>query len=515
MVATQRNVRKEMANAGLVTTTPDTRSEGRPSSVSLLLASGGDRRIWADAATGRNRYGTLTAPAAGEISFSSTTASNISAAGFAAADYALKRLVGTASVSPIPYDDWFDEVRRGIRQGLGVAEAEVILAASGTDAEILALSLVAGLSARPITNIFIAPDETGNGIPLAAAGRHFSDLTALGRTVDSGELLEGLSPGRIDVRTVPIRNEAGEQRRPEAIDYDVAALVEQELRRGHDVLVHVLDTSKTGLTGVTRETARQLAAAAPGRVRIVIDACQLRCPLSQLQRDLADGFLVAVTGSKFAAGPPFAGALLIPPAMADEIAQASALPAGLAEYTAVQDWSRPLRERDGFKFKSEMNIGLSLRWVAALANLAPYAGVDEVSQARINRRFVEAVLTRVKDVRGVRLHPDDDGEYLSSRGIVPLTVLNGGGDLAAFDEAQGIQRSLRSSEGGPICHLGQAVRIGPRVALRMGVSAADIAGVAARMTEGAALDQAFKPIEDGLDAVFSKWSGIEHDLRRS
>ncbi|MBY0561844.1 hypothetical protein [Hyphomicrobium sp.] len=482
---------------------------GQPlSSVSLLLGSGGDRRIWSDAATGRNRYGTLTRPAGEEISFSSTTASNVSAEGYAAADRALKRLVGTNAVTPIPYDEWFDDVRDGVRRSLAVADAEVILAASGTDAEILALCLVAGLSVRPITNIFIAPDETGNGIPLAASGRHFSDLTALGRAVDSGELLEGFSDSRIEVRTVPIRDETGQQRTRESVDYAVAGLVEQELRRGRDVLVHVLDTSKTGLEGVSRETARQLAAAAPGRVRILIDACQLRCPLSQLRQDLNDGFLVAVTGSKLAAGPPFSGALLIPASTVDELARCRNIPAGLAEYTAAQDWPASLRQRTDFGFKSEMNIGLSLRWVAALANLVPYAAVDEMLRAQIKQHFVDAVLVRATDLKGVQLHPNDEGAYLASRGIVPLTVLGGNGGFASFDQAQADQVALRSAAGGPICHIGQAVRIGPRVALRIGASATDIAGVAARMAAGETLQDAFKPIEADLDTVFAKWSGI-------
>ena len=56
-----------------------------PASVSFLLGTGGDRRIWPDPITRRNRYGTLAAPADNEISFSSTTASNISSEGFLAA----------------------------------------------------------------------------------------------------------------------------------------------------------------------------------------------------------------------------------------------------------------------------------------------------------------------------------------------------------------------------------------------------------------------------------------------
>ena len=514
MGAPRSNIRAAEASTRLGSR-PETSTEQVLSSVSLLLASGGDRRIWSDATTGRNRYGTLASPAPREISFSSTTASNVSAEGYAAADYALKRLVGTTAIPAIPYQEWFDDVRGRVGMQLGLAGTQVILAASGTDAEILALSLVAGLSPRPITNVFIAPDETGNGVPLAAAGRHFSDLTALGRSVDAGERLEGLLPGRIEARTVAIRTEAGEQRSPEAIDYDVATIVEQELRRGRDVLVHVLDTSKTGLEGVTREAARQLAAAAPGRVRIVIDACQLRCPLAQLRRDLADGFLVAVTGSKLGAGPPFAGALLVPAALAEEVAWCGSFPAGLAEYSAAQDWPAALRERDDFTFKSEMNVGLSLRWVAALANLAPYALVDEADQMRIKRRFVEAVVARAEDVAGIQLHPDDEGAYLAARGIVPLTVLDGGGGFASGEEARGIQLALRSETGGPVCHVGQAVRIGPRVALRIAASAVDIAGVAGRMAEGMMLDDAFKPVESNLDVMFAKWSGIERNLRRS
>ncbi len=148
-------------------------------SVSLILASGGDMRIWPDPISGRNRYGTKTSPAPDEISFSSTTASNISVEGFAAASQALQRLFGTGGETAVAPDQWFDEVRNGIVELLGAPGSKAVLTASGTDAELLTLGLATALSTRPITNVFIAPDETGNGIPLAAAGRHFSGMTAL------------------------------------------------------------------------------------------------------------------------------------------------------------------------------------------------------------------------------------------------------------------------------------------------------------------------------------------------
>ena len=268
-----------------------------PASVSLLLGTGGDRRIWPDPVTRRNRYGTLAAPADDEISFSSTTASNVSGEGFLAAGIALRRLIDLESPSPVPYDEWFADIRQAIARSLGCVDAEIVLAASGTDAELIALCLFAGLSKRPLTNVLVAPDETGNGVPRAAAGCHYSDLTALGGAVEAGAPLEGLSPGRIEVRTIAIRNETGEPRSQHEIDADVIAAVERELRRDRDVLVHVLDTSKTGLPAVSRPAARHMAALAPGRVHIIVDACQLRGSISSLRKDLADGFMVAMLSS--------------------------------------------------------------------------------------------------------------------------------------------------------------------------------------------------------------------------
>ena len=151
-----------------------------------LLATGGDRRIAPDPMTGRNRYGTRFTPADNEISFASTTASNLSVRGLLAAERAYRRLGGDLSNPAIALETWFADLRARIGEVLGCPEAEVILAASGTDAELVALALFAGLSGKPITNILVAPDETGRGVPLAASGSHYSDVSALGHAVQAG-----------------------------------------------------------------------------------------------------------------------------------------------------------------------------------------------------------------------------------------------------------------------------------------------------------------------------------------
>ena len=61
------------------------RNDGLELRLRLLLASGGDERIWPDPLTGRSRYGTTIAPAPDETWFSSSTASTISERGYRAA----------------------------------------------------------------------------------------------------------------------------------------------------------------------------------------------------------------------------------------------------------------------------------------------------------------------------------------------------------------------------------------------------------------------------------------------
>lgn len=481
--------------------------------LSLLLAAGGDSRIWADAASGRNRYGTRTAPARDEISFASTTASNISAQGFTAAGHQLKRLFGVDGATAIAVDEWFAEIRRRIGRNIGCDESGIMLAASGTDVELLAIGLMLALSARPITNILIAPEETGSGVPRAAAGRHFSDVTALGHSVRAGDMIAGIDPDHVEVQTVAIRNAMGQARSPDDVDADVISLAEDALKRDRDVLVHVLDTSKTGLTGVSRQAARYISARAPGRVRVLVDACQFRCSAAALARDIADGFLVAITGSKFFAGPPFAGALAIPPALVEELATKFAVAPGLSDYTALHDWPALLRGGHDQQFGSHFNLGLGLRWIAALQQMEPLAAIDAAVQRRIKQAFADLVRARAEHIQGVLIHPDDEGDHIVDRAIFPLTMTAAGNGFASLAQAQTTHLALRESNVGPVCHVGQAVNLGARTILRVAASAIDINAASDRLAGGDTMEKAMRPIADDLDIVFEKWAAVSRDYR--
>jgi hypothetical protein len=356
--------------------------------------------------------------------------------------------------------------------------------------------------------VFVAPDETGNGVPQAAAGRHFSDVTALGVTVQPGGEILGLDANRIEACAVAIRDEAGRQRAQADIDADMIATVERELKKGRDVIIHVLDTSKTGLTGVTRAAAQFAAALAPGRVRVVVDACQLRGRIQDLRDDLASGFIVLVTVSKFFAAPPFAGALILPADVATEFAEAT-FPTGLLDYTAAQDWCRSLRGKINFEFMTEMNIGLGLRWRAGLANLERYVDVPAATTNDVKAQFVDAIKNRAERNRGFFIHEDDDGSHLVSRAIVSLSI--DAEDHIAMERAKMIQTRLRA-EPGVICHVGQPVKVANRAVLRVALSAAHVISFSERVASGQSSSEAMAPLTADLNILFEKWERIHHEL---
>ena len=220
--------------------------------------------------------------------------------------------------------------------------------------------------------------------------------------------------------------------------------------------------------------------------------------------------MVQATGSKFAGGPPFCGVELLPAILADEIATRPSLPRGIADYSAALDWPTALRHRFGQMWVSQTNIGLGLRWVAAVDGIASMAAMGDNAQTRSADRFAKEVRARAKNLRSIEF---EDGEPdFGSSTIVPLAVRNRYGSSSAFSAAQRIQAALREQDHGPVCHVGQPVCLGNQTVLRVAASAYTLAGVAARMSGGSDIDRAFQPVAADLDSLFEKWSLIERQL---
>lgn len=471
----------------------------------FALASGGDARIIPDPVSGRSRYGTLAVPAPHEISFASTTASTISPAAFEAVRQSFASLFDR-TLGDGDMEAWIEQLRERLLRHVTAPGCEAVFAASGTDGELIALGLVCVVARRPVTSIVVAPNETGSSIPLAAVGRHFADVTALGRAVRPGTILEGMPEG-VEQRTIAIRDGRGQPRAARDTDADAARAVEEELKRGRDVVLHVLDTSKTGLAGVSRAMARHLLDIGKGRVHVIVDACQLRSPMHRIGQDVADGFIVVTTGSKFAAGPAFAGGVLLPGGLVSRLEASGVLPRGLAGYTSVLDWPARLRPLLGAGDWQEANIGLGLRWRAALHGLDQLAKVTAEGRLTILRRFAVEVRSRMGQLACTDHVRDQDEAAFADPSIVCITPLHGGGACLP-EHALRLHGDLRDGPG-PLCHVGQPVCLGPRTVLRVAASALDVAEVAARLAEGADFTRAFGPIAARLDRLFEKWASLE------
>ncbi|WP_442754625.1 hypothetical protein ACNHKD_16775 [Methylocystis sp. JAN1] len=476
------------------------------SRLEMILASGGDERIWPDPVTRRNCCGTPTPPAPDEIWFSSSTASAITERGYAAARDAFHRL----SQEGADLTRWFDDIRARISAQFGAPGVEVVLTASGTEAELAALAVAKALFGRPIANIVVAPDETGSGVALASTGAHFAATAAFEPHVAKGAPLAGWEKDDVAMRRLEIRDASGRLRSPAEIDRSAGLAVADALRTGRAALLHLLDSSKTGRSGPGRAFARQIAASAGGRTLVLVDACQLRCSAEQIKADLADGFLVMVTGSKFAGGPPFCGALLIPLDKAEKL-RGMRLPAGLAAYTTRCDWPKSFEGAFEAANFAPANLGMGLRWTAALAEIEAYFGIPARLREEIAMLFAESAR------RCVAGNPDLDfldAECwrLGGRPATIFPILTHRGDPAQtrliYDSLRASTGALNSPEYARVCHVGQPVVIGGRAVLRLCFSMPQANVVAERVAAGLDADAAFLPLRRDMELLFRKWGAL-------
>ena len=381
-----------------------------------LLQSGGDARLRVDPLTGLNFYGCSHRPRPWAVTFASSTASSSSERGFAGAEAARQRitLAALSGSADAACAAEAGAIRSELAQATGLPPGgAIVLAASGTDCELFALALTWGSGALPITSLLVAPEETGSGVPLAATGRHFAGDTARGSAVEKGALVEGFSAD-IVLAQVAARHPDGTLRPTDDVDAECARLTDAAVASGRRVVLHLLDISKTGFLAPSVEQVATIAARHPTTVRVVVDACQGRLSRTRIAAYLGRGWFVLITGSKFLTGPPFAGAVLIPPARADRLTQR--LPSGLAAYTSQPDWPAGVCNKE---LSGQANHGLLLRWRAALAEWQALSAIPDPQQRATLAQFCARVRQGIAENPDLTLlemppppRPDDswDGE---------------------------------------------------------------------------------------------------------
>ena len=361
------------------TNAPGEPRRGRDASLAAALLSGGDERIAADPVSGRNRYGLTARPAPDETFFSSSTASAITPRGWHAAATAWRRLHSDDARERLGFAAWFDDIRRRVAAFAGAGEA--VLTGSGTDAEFLALAIADDATARPITNIVVGPRETGRGVALAAGGLHFQSC-ALHRR------LAGWEDHDIAVETVEIRGADGFARSSAEVDAEVLAKAEAALTKGRAVIAHLLDVSKTGLSSFLPRRRAGIARPRAGKGfragRLLPDA---RAAVAHRRSARLRLY-----------GRDYGLQIFLRPAFLRRRAPSRALrvrlkhfpPAGGAgRANCLYDWPACLRGgSEGFA--SHANIGLGLRWEAALAEMEAFHAVPPALAEKHRAEFSHA-----------------------------------------------------------------------------------------------------------------------------
>jgi hypothetical protein len=489
-------------------------------STAQLLVEGGDTRIMLDPDRAVNKYGCRPLPDPQLLAFGSSTASVISAAGFAAAEHLRHRLLLNAgSEAPsVTYARELDRVRRELLRLCGVSDlpgVELVFAASGTDLHLIVAQLAGSGATLPTRVIMVDAAETGSCVPTALAGRHFSSRAALGDAVSEGADISG-GAGH-EVVTVAIRDSDGNARPTVVVDAEVEDLVTTAAELGQRVLLILVDVSKTGLIAPSPACVASLHQRFAESIHVLVDACQFRIAPSTLRAYLEQGFMLALTGSKFVTGPTFAGALLLPAAVARRLRR-QPLPRALRAYSTQADW--PKSWATAGILNPFANFGLLLRWEAALQELRSLRAVPEAKIARFLQDFANAVQQRLANdtclaplpVPAIDRRPlVDASRWDTVQTIFPFLLFHPGSDTGktplSIAETQEIYRLLQVDLGshphwGHIglpedsaalrCQLGQPVLCGTRKgvpvsALRLCASARLVVAATAQEGGGAAV----------------------------
>jgi hypothetical protein len=447
----------------------------------MLMASGGGPENCSEGDSQWTPLITCTRPIPTEIWFGSTGYSNIGMRGYNAALSTLGQLTSpdAALLSPTR---WLEDLRSRIANGIaGTPDCAVIFAPGAVEARNLARAIVSRTTRRTIREIAASSTEAAHFLPAQE---------------EDFETIE-----------VELRDHNGDRRSLTDIDRDMRSLAAEALCEGLGVLLHVLDTSKTGLSGPSRRMARGLAAVSPGRVCVLIDATELRCPASTLADDLAQGHMVLISGSHFAGGLPSCAALLLPRSLAEELIHGEPIlaPAGITRFD-VPGELRPVFALDG----GLMNLGLGLRWTAALAEYEAYLAIPEDLRQMILAAFSRKARHLAAICSGVdpEARPLDDVDNALRESIVPLILDEPHLAVEPMQHAQTLHESLTLpcgvSVGDVPCHLGPPMRFGSTIALTVSASAPMVAEIGERIARGIDFEIAFGPVKRDLATMFGK-----------
>jgi hypothetical protein len=366
----------QLHDATLITVPNQSETPDSLPSAGQLLIAGGDARLALDPLSGLNKYGCGPFPDPQLLAFGSSTASVISTEGFAAATRLRQKLLDAVGAES-PLAVYERQIRRIRLEWLQLCELsdiaglELILSPSGTDIHAIVSQYAGSGASASALAVMVEANETGSGVAMALADNPVN---------------------AVEVAQVSLRLDAGTPRPSAAIDAEVEALVCNAAASNRRVLLILVDQSKTGLIAPSPACVMSLHRRFPDNVEVLVDACQFRIAMPTLRAYLEQGFMVALTGSKFLTAPSFSGALLLPPTVAERL-QKRPFPSGLSSCSSRANW--PANWTGAGHLDHAANFGLLLRCEVALEELRRFRAVPQTTVTGFMRAFAEAVRQRL------------------------------------------------------------------------------------------------------------------------
>lgn len=474
-------------------------------STAQWLTEGGDERIVLDPMSGLNAYGCRPFPDPEILAYGSSTASIISMESYRHTDRLRMRLreaVGNASQAAV-YSREIGRIRTELLQLCELPDTTgIIFSPSGTDIHTIAAQYSGCGESIPPLIVMIETNETGKGVADALKGTGFAEKS---------DCAPGIAPVRV-------RLDDGTPRPLTDIDKEVELLVSGAVASNRRVLLILIDQSKTGLIAPSLDCVLSLQQRFQNKIDVLVDACQFRVAPPALRAYLEQGFMIALTGSKFLTGPSFSGAMLVPQVLVRRL-QSVQLP---ANSPACASWpSSPVMMTENVK--QSVNFGLLLRWEAALQELRAFRSVPQATVINFLQDFASAVQQRLNSdplfepLPAPRLNrrpltADNSWDHLQTIFPFLLVHADGGRSYLSAEETRQVYRQLSVSQAfapghpdAPIaairCQLGQPVACGKRngvevSALRLCISARLIVKAAADGDKGVAVIAAAMTVLD-------------------
>jgi hypothetical protein len=260
-------------------------------------------------------------------------------------------------------------------------------------------------------------------------------MTPSGDRVRPGEKIEGIS-SNLKVITISQRHRLTARQNH---DHDIwIKKVEESLSDPTiTVLLHIVDSSKLGLRMNVIDQVERLKTLGKGRLLVTIDSCQSRTDIYRTRHYLQLGYMVMITGSKFEEGPPFSGAVIVPPQITESLTMQSIIGflSGFEKFITKYDISGDM-EKIGPYLPGWMNWGLMLRWTCAVNNWEKYRRIQNEIRNKLIQNWVEKLLVLIEKYSELQLFGGGEiqpGAVGDRNTIISIIVLSNGNPLSMKD----------------------------------------------------------------------------------